>query len=89
MGKIQFTDEGWEDYLYWQAQDRKTLKKINNLIRDIGRNEYKGIGKPEELRGDMAGFWSRRIDGKNRLIYRILEGGFIEIGALKTHYGDK
>jgi toxin YoeB len=89
MSNVKFTDEGWDDYLYWQGQDRKTLKKINALIKDIDRTGYSGIGKPEELRGDMAGFWSRRIDAKNRMIYRILKDGVVEISALITHYGDK
>ncbi len=79
-------DEGaWADYLYWQAQDKKTLKRINALLKDIDRNGYSGIGKPEPLRGDMAGFWSRRIDGYNRLVYRIRDN-VIEIASCKDHY---
>ena len=70
MNKI-WSDEAWEDYLYWQMQDKKTLKRINNLIKDIERNENVGIGKPEPLKHELQGFWSRRIDEKNRLIYRI------------------
>ncbi len=87
MNKI-FTDEAWEDYLYWQTQDKKTLKRINQLIKDIDRNLYEGIGKPEPLRGEFTGFWSRRIDEKNRLIYRIKDDN-IEIAQCKTHYKDK
>ena len=82
------TDEAWEDYLYWQQQDKKTLKRINLLIKDIERNGHEGIGKPEQLRGNLAGYWSRRIDAANRLVYRIKEGK-IEIVQCRTHYGDK
>ena len=64
-----FTDIGWEDYLYWQTEDRKTLRKINTLLKDIERNGNEGIGKPEPLTGDLSGFWSRRINQKDRLIY--------------------
>lgn len=77
MRKIWF-DEAWDDYLYWQTQDRKTLKRINMLLRDIERENFCGIGKPEPLKGDMSGFWSRRIDDVNRLVYRI-SGNVIEI----------
>jgi toxin YoeB len=63
-------EEAWEDYLYWQTQDRKTLKRINQLLQDIYRNGNDGIGKPEPLKGEFSGFWSRRIDGSNRLVYR-------------------
>lgn len=61
-----FTDIGWEDYLYWQTEDRKTLRKINTLLKDIERNGNEGIGKPEPLTGDLSGFWSRRINQKDR-----------------------
>lgn len=84
MRKIWF-DEAWEDYLYWQTQDRKTLKRINLLLRDIERENFGGIGKPEPLKGDMSGFWSRRIDDVNRLVYRI-SGNVIEIVSCKGHY---
>ena len=87
MKKI-WSDEAWDDYLYWQTQDKKTVKRINQLIEDIDRGGYIGIGKPEPLTGDMAGCWSRRIDEANRLIYRI-QGGMIEIVQCRTHYGDK
>ena len=70
MNKI-WSNEAWEDYLYWQLQDKKTLKRINLLIKDIERNLNEGIGKPEQLKNNLQGFWSRRIDEKNRLIYRI------------------
>jgi len=81
-------DDAWEDYLYWQTQDKKTLKKINALIKDIDRNGYDGIGKPEPLTGDLSGYWSRRIDEKNRLVYKIVDGT-IRIAQCRTHYGDK
>lgn len=82
-----FTDIGWEDYLYWQTEDRKTLRKINTLLKDIERNGNEGIGKPEPLTGDLSGFWSRRINQKNRLIYA-LEMDQIIIIACQYHYDD-
>ena len=81
-------DFAWEDYLYWQSQDKKTLKRINQLLKDIDRNGYSGIGKPEPLKGNMQGYWSRRIDDTNRLVYRIIENR-IEILQCRSHYGDK
>ena len=87
MNKI-WQDEAWEDYVYWQTQDRKTLKRINQLIQDISRNGYDGIGKPEPLKGDFSGWWSRRIDDVNRLVYRI-NNKQIEIAQCRTHYDDK
>lgn len=82
-----FTDIGWEDYLYWQTEDRKTLRKINTLLKDIERNGNEGIGKPEPLTGDLSGFWSRRINQKDRLIYA-LEMDQIIIIACLYHYDD-
>ncbi|MBR0384541.1 MAG: Txe/YoeB family addiction module toxin, partial [Eubacteriaceae bacterium] len=73
-----FTDNGWKDYLYWETEDKKTLKRINKLIDDISRNGNEGIGKPEPLSGDLAGFWSRRINQQDRLIYQI-EGNTLYI----------
>lgn len=81
-------DEAWDDYVYWQTQDKKTLKKINSLIKDIDRNGYEGIGKPEPLTGNRSGYWSRRIDEKNRLVYKIVDNT-IRIAQCRTHYGDK
>lgn len=78
-------DLAWEDYLYWQSEDKKTLKRINQLIRDTERNPFNGIGKPEPLKGDLTGFWSRRIDDKNRLVYRV-NGDLLEILSCKGHY---
>ncbi|MCL1852452.1 MAG: Txe/YoeB family addiction module toxin [Peptococcaceae bacterium] len=81
-------DEAWEDYLYWQTQDRKTLKRINKLLQDIERNGYNSIGKPEPLKGDLSGFWSVEIDKKNRIVFRIEEDQ-LEIVQCGSHYRDK
>lgn len=86
MKKIWF-DEAWKDYIYWQTQDKRTLKRINMLIKDIERGNFDGIGKPQPLRGDMSGFWSRRIDDVNRLVYRISDN-VMEIVSCKGHYED-
>ena len=85
--KIIWDDEAWADYLYWQGQDKKTLKRINQLVQDISRNGYNGIGKPEPLKGNWSGWWSRRIDDKNRLVYRIGEDK-IEIAQCRSHYDE-
>lgn len=87
MRKV-WDDEAWEDYLYWQKQDRKTLKRINDLIKDIDRNGYDGIGKPEPLSGDLSGYWSRRIDNKNRIVYKIMDDSLLIIQC-GSHYRDK
>ncbi len=84
MNKL-FTEDAWNDYVYWQTEDRKTLKKINTLINDISRNGNTGLGKPEPLAGNLAGYWSRRINQKDRLIYA-LEGDNIIIIACRFHY---
>jgi toxin YoeB len=84
MKKVWF-DEAWEDYTYWQTQDKKTLKRVNSLLKDIERSNFEGIGKPEPLKGDLNGFWSRRIDEVNRLVYRINED-VLEILSCKGHY---
>lgn len=76
-----FTENGWKDYVYWQTEDRKTLRKINSLLEDIKRNGNEGIGKPEALSGDLAGFWSRRINDKDRLIYKIDDKMYIYLPA--------
>jgi toxin YoeB len=85
MAKIAFSERAWAEYLYWQSQDKQTLKRINQLVRDVERSPFEGIGKPEALVGNLSGFWSRRIDDKNRLIYRI-KGEFIEILSCREHY---
>ena len=87
MNKV-FSAQAWEDYLYWQTQDRKTLRRINQLLQDIDRNGNDGIGKPEPLGENWSGFWSRRIDEKNRLVYR-LKDDVVEIAQGRTHYGDR
>ena len=69
--KTAFTETGWEDYTYWQETDPEILKRINDLIKDIQRNPFKGIGKPEPLRGNLASWWSRRITGEHRLVYQV------------------
>lgn len=81
-------DDAWEDYLYWQTQDKRTLRKINSLLKDIDRNGYEGIGKPEPLKENLSGWWSRRIDDNNRIVYRI-HAGRIEIIQCGSHYRDK
>ena len=81
-------DDAWDDYLYWQTQDKKTLKRINMLLKDIDRNGYRGIGKPEPLKNEPRGYWSRRIDDFNRIVYRIRENR-IEIIQCGSHYRDR
>lgn len=81
-------DDAWEDYLYWQSQDKKTLKRINLILKDIDRNKYEGLGKPEPLSGNLTGYWSRRIDDKNRIVYKI-ENNQIIIAQCGSHYRDK
>ena len=82
-----WADRAWEDYLYWQEQDRKTLRRINKIIRDIDRNPFDGIGKPEPLKHERQGYWSRRIDDTNRIIYRVVNEQ-IEIAQCRAHYDD-
>ena len=84
MNKV-FTDNGWKDYVYWQTEDRKTLRKINKLLDDISRNGNEGIGKPEPLVGNLSGFWSRRINETDRLVYRI-DNENIYILSCRYHY---
>ena len=85
---ILWHDTAWQEYLEWQLRDVKTLKKINRLLKDIDRNGYKCTGKPEALSGNLAGFWSVRIDDKNRVVFRIVDGK-VEIFQCGTHYRDK
>jgi toxin YoeB len=84
LGKL-WTDEAWEEYLYWQTQDKKTLKKLNSLIKDIQRHPFEGIGKPEPLKENLSGWWSRQIDEKNRIVYRIEKDNII-ISQCRGHY---
>ena len=83
--KILWDERAWEEYLEWQTQDKKTLKRINALIKDIQRNCYEGIGKPEPLKNNFGGWWSRRIDEVNRIVYSEKEGTII-IASCKGHY---
>jgi len=89
IDNVSFTMNGLEDYIFWQTEDKRTLKKINQLIKDIIRNGNDGIGHPEPLKGNLSGYWSREIDEKNRLLYRILDENKIEVIQCKGHYSDK
>lgn len=82
---VSFTAHAWEDYTYWQTTDRKIVKKINSLIKDILRSPYDGLGKPEPLKFDLQGLWSRRIDRGHRLVYKVSESALI-IYACRFHY---
>jgi len=82
---LAWTDEAWADSLYWQGQDKKTLKKINKLIQETIRMPFEGIGKPEPLRENLAGFWSRRIDDANRLVYAV-EDAYLTIISCRYNY---
>ena len=84
--KLVWDPNAWDDYLRWQAQDRRILKRINQLIQDVLRNGNEGIGKPEPLKHDFADYWSRRITDENRLVYKIAEGE-VRIAACRYHYG--
>jgi toxin YoeB len=83
--RLAWTDEAWENYLHWQSQDRKTLKRINKLIESTMREPFEGIGKPEPLRENLAGFWSRRIDDTNRLVYAV-DDEYITVISCRYHY---
>lgn len=83
--KLLWDERGWKDYLSWQSEDKKTLKRINTLVKDIQRDPFKGIGKPELLTGDLSGWWSRRIDDTNRIVYRE-QNGIIIIASCRGHY---
>ena len=85
MRNLKFTDESWTDYIYWQTQDRKTLKRINELIKDVKRDPFVGIGKPEPLKHSLSGFWSRRIDEANRLVYQA-DDDEITVISCRHHY---
>ena len=84
---IQWDLDAWNDYIYWQTQDKKILKRINQLIKDIGRNPFEGIGNPEPLKGNLTGFWSRRIDEERRLVYAVEENTVLLISC-RGHYDD-
>ena len=83
--KITFTQSAWEEYLFWQSTSPKTLKRINSLIRETARNPYTGIGKPEGLKHVLSGYWSRRVDQQNRMVYKVEEDSLLII-QLRYHY---
>ena len=83
--KLYWDERAWDDYLYWQLNDKNTLKRINKLILDIQRNPFSGIGKPEQLSSNLSGWWSRRIDSANRIVYKV-EKDVIIIAECKGHY---
>lgn len=85
--RILWEDRAWNDYLYWQTQDKKTLKRINTLIKDIERGTFDGLGKPEPLKGTLSGLWSRRVDDCNRIVY-YEKAGVIYIISCRGHYDD-
>jgi toxin YoeB len=82
---IQFSSRGWEDYVYWQQFDKKILKRINELLKEISRSPYLGTGKPEPLKHALSGFWSRRITDEHRLVYRV-EGDVVKVAQARFHY---
>ncbi len=82
---LAWTDEAWKDYVYWQGQDNKTLKRINKLLSDAKRSPFEGIGKPEPLKENLSGFWSRRIDETNRLVYAVTDAN-LTIISCRYHY---
>jgi toxin YoeB len=88
MKELKFTNDAWEQYEYWQSQDKKILKRINLLLKDIKRDFFNGIGDPEPLKYDLVGKWSRRIDDVNRLVYEIINDGDIRVLQCKGHYND-
>ena len=83
--KLTFSDEAWEDYLYWQKQERKMVERINKLIKEVQRDPFAGVGKPEPLKHALSGFWSRRITDEHRMVYRVTEDA-LEIAQLRFHY---
>lgn len=83
--KLIFSDEAWDDYLYWQKQDRKRVERINKLIQEVKREPFSGLGKPEPLKHALSGFWSRRITDEHRMVYRV-EGDSLQLAQLRYHY---
>ena len=83
--RLLWEDRAWEDYLYWQTQDKKTLKRINVIINEVKRTPFEGVGKPEPLRGNMSGYWSRRIDEKNRIVY-FEQDNILYVVSCRGHY---
>lgn len=87
IDRIQWDVDAWEDYLYWQVEDKQIMKKINQLVKDIRRTPFEGVGKPEPLKGNLSGLWSRRINGEHRLVY-LVEDNSVIIFECKGHYED-
>lgn len=83
--KLIFSENAWEDYLFWQKTDKKNLRRINNLIKDIQRNKFEGLGKPEPLKHTLSGYWSRRINSEHRMVYKVESNGIL-IAQLRYHY---
>ncbi len=83
--KLIFSENAWEDYLFWQKTDKKIVKRINTLIKDIKRNKYEGIGKPEALKHNLSGYWSRRINSEHRIVYKI-QNNSVFVAQLRFHY---
>jgi toxin YoeB len=83
--KLTFSDEAWEDYLYWQKQDKKMVERINKLIKQVQRDPFVGVGKPERLKHALSGFWSRRITDEHRMVYRVTEDS-LEVAQLRFHH---
>jgi toxin YoeB len=83
--KLIFSEQAWEDYLYWQKTDKKLLERINTLIKDVSRSPFEGIGKPEPLKNALSGYWSRRINDEHRVVYKISDGSMF-IAQLRYHY---
>ena len=87
--RLLWEDRAWEEYCQWQQEDKKTLRRINKLLQDIRRNCYEGIGQPELLRENLSGWWSRRIDETNRIVYKKIDEETIVISNCRTHYGER
>ena len=83
--KLIFSEQAWEEYLYWQKTDRKLLERINALVKDVSRSPFEGIGKPEPLKNALSGYWSRRINEEHRIVYKIVDGSML-IAQLRYHY---
>ncbi len=86
--RLLWHENGWEDYLWWQTHDKKSIKRINLLIRDMQRSPFDGIGKPEPLKDNLSGWWSRRIDEENRIVYRVQDDAIV-IVSCRNHYDEK
>lgn len=85
MRSLKFSDEAWNDYLFWQVHDKRTLKRLNDLLKACQRTPFEGVGKPEALKHQLAGLWSRRIDDKNRLVYQVLDDDIVVVSC-RHHY---